>query len=78
MSRGGGPQQEGKAVPPAEGQFTGMCAPGRSLARLQSRVMVSEIVLDLEQDDDDPDRVRLQDGAASLLGGGWRKGPPAS
>lgn len=37
-----------------------------------------EIVLDLEQDDDDPDRVRLQDGAASLLGGGWRKGPPAS
>lgn len=37
--KGGGPQQEGKAVPPEEEGFTGMCALGRSLPRLQSRVM---------------------------------------
>lgn len=33
-----------------------------------------EVVLDLEQDDDGPDRVRLYDGAASLLGRGWEEG----
>lgn len=33
-----------------------------------------EVILDLEQDDDGPDRVRLQDGATSLLGRGWEEG----
>lgn len=75
--RGGRPSAGRKSCAPSRGAIHwDVCS--RKVTCTVTVTGDGEIVLDLEQEDDDPDRVRLQDGAASLLGGGWRKGPPAS